>query len=150
MGFRLANTLSEHGHVSRAVCDVDENGYLLSMTELTGITRENGVICSPQYSGELAADTIVSMNVFGMVPGVFDHLETYFAAFLQQHINEKSAEFYLPTGISQAIADNLISVRVLPTDAEWFGVTYKQDKIPTTQRISELVNDGKYPESLWG
>jgi NDP-sugar pyrophosphorylase family protein len=149
IGYKLENTLTEHGHVSRAICDVDQDGFLTGLTEVSRIARVNGRIKILDSSTVLPGDTPVSMNAFGFTPTVFDYFQAHFAEFLTSHLNEPGAEFYLPAFVNSLIRHNLVSVRILPTDAEWFGVTYREDKEPASKKIRELVANGRYPERLW-
>ena len=144
VGFRLANTLSEHGAVSRGVCAADAGGALRSIVEETGITSgEVGV--GKNFSG---AET-VSMNCWGFTPTLFDGLETQFAEFLASRGGEAKAEFYLPGAVSTMIARREATVRVLPTESAWFGVTYREDKPRVQAAIAELVARGVYPKQLF-
>jgi hypothetical protein len=145
VGFRLANTLSEHGVVSRGVCVGDENGSLVSITERTGILATH-VGVGRTFSGE----EIVSMNCWGFTPALFTGLDVQFREFLALHGGEPKAEFYLPAAVSEMIARGEATVRVLPTEASWFGVTYREDKPRVVAALAELVNRGVYPPKLFG
>ena len=152
VGYKLANTLSDHGSVSRGVCEVDENGYLLSVTERTKIAREGGQVF---YEDEgqrhpLADETIVSMNMFGFTPTVFGYLEASFRRFLSQRLHEPKAELYVPTVMSEAIDQHGASLRVLTSDAQWFGVTYQEDRPVVVEAFARLSEAGTYPHPLWG
>ncbi len=114
-GYKLGNTLSENGSVSRGVCET-ENGFLKSVTEVTAITKDSGI----------PLDTIVSMNMWGLRPDIFNTLEKEFKAFLNENISEPKAEFFLPSVISKMIAQSH-SVKVLTTDEQWYGITYRED-----------------------
>lgn len=142
-GFCLANTLSKHGAVARGVCRVSGEGTLLEVVERTGI-RHNDVGPGRTYSGE----EIVSMNCWGLTPAVFAPLERQFTKFLTAQGCDLTAEFYLPTAISAMVADGGAEVRVLPTQASWFGVTYREDRACVVAAIRELVNQGEYPDAL--
>ena len=151
VGYKLANTLSDHGSVSRGVCVTDQEGYLESVTERTKIEKQNGVIVFQE--GEtaipLAPDTIVSMNMFGFTPTVFALCEEYFAEFMQLHSHKPKSEFYVPIVISKALDQNRISLKVLSSDANWFGVTYKEDKAVVMGNLEKLTSAGVYPQTLW-
>jgi hypothetical protein len=144
VGFRLANTLSEHGAVSRGVCVADERGALKSITERTGILPSD-VGVGRTYSG----DEIVSMNCWGFSPRLFPVLDERFREFLALRGDDPKAEFYLPAAVSEMIARGKANVRVLPTDASWFGVTYRDDKPRVVAALAELVNRGLYPAKLF-
>lgn len=144
VGFRLINTLSENGAVSRGVCVVAADGALRSVTEHPGILPEQvGPGCV--FSG----DELVSMNCWGFLPGVFDGVDRLFRAFLAERGQELKSEFYLPAAISQLIADGQAAAQVLPTGSHWFGVTYRDDKPRVQSALAALVAAGDYPAKLF-
>lgn len=146
VGYRLGNTLSEHGSVSRGVCEVDGDGRLRSVVEHTGIRRdETGP--GKRYLG----DETVSMNCWAFAPSLFGALDRQFADFLDRKAqdNPLKAEFYLPEAVSEQIAAGEASVSVLPTTASWFGVTYREDKPRVQASLSALVAAGEYPAKLF-
>lgn len=145
VGFRLANTLSEHGTVARGVCTADTAGRLQSIVEQTGIAAED-VGPGRKYAG----DTLVSMNCWGFTPALFGGLDAQFREFLAARGTEPKAEFYLPASVSTMIARREATARVLPTESTWFGVTYREDKPRVEAAIAELVRAGTYPARLWG
>ena len=144
VGFRLANTLSEHGAVSRGVCVADAAGALRSITEQSGILPTE-VGAGKKFSG----DELVSMNCWGFTPALFPALDAQLREFLAARGGDAKAEFYLPAAVSEQIARGSASVRVLPTASAWFGVTYHEDKPRVTAAIAELVRRGVYPEKLF-
>jgi NDP-sugar pyrophosphorylase family protein len=144
VGFRLANTLSEHGAVSRGLCTAGSDGRLESITECTGILAGE-VGPGRTYTG----DEIVSMNCWGFGTALFAGLDAQFREFLTAHGGEPKAEFYLPAAVSALIARGEATVRVLPTTSTWFGVTYREDKPRVTASILERVRRGDYPEKLF-
>ncbi len=151
-GFKVVNTLSEHGGVSRATCEVDRQGYMMTITE-----RQNVRLAGSQvsYSGQdggtvmIHKDTVVSMNQMGFTPSVFKYFAEYFELFLTEQGIQLKAEFALPTALNEIIATGKEKVKILETDASWFGVTYRQDKPIVQARIRELITAGAYPEKLW-
>lgn len=153
IGYPLRNTLSEHGHVARGVCNLTPDGYLVSIQERTRIQAfEDGIKYWDEADGwvALAPDTVVSMNVWGFTPHIFDELAQRFAAFVQtRHDQLLSAEFYLPSFVGQLIDEGKAHVRVLPTTESWFGVTYQEDRPRVQAAVRELVRQGRYPERLW-
>ncbi len=151
IGYKLGNTLSEHGTVSRGVCEIDPNGYLVSVTELTKIKRENGRIVSVENdkSVNLSDDTIVSMNMWGFDISVFGHIRKRFSSFLDHNIGNPKAEYYIPTLVDQLISAGEARVRVLDCDASWFGITYREDKQAAIKSIAAKIKKGEYPENLW-
>jgi NDP-sugar pyrophosphorylase family protein len=144
VGFRLANTLSEHGAVSRGVCVADAAGALRSITEQTGILASE-VGAGKKFSGE----ALVSMNCWGFTPALFGALDGQLREFLAARGGEVKAEFYLPAAVSEQIARGQAVVSVLPTLSAWFGVTYREDKPRVTAAIADLVRRGLYPDKLW-
>lgn len=151
VGYRLTDTLTESGSVSRGQCSVNGDGELVSITERTNIFsvpggaeyEEDGV----RYPIDL--DTTVSMNCFGFTAGVFDHIERDFRTFLDRNGDDLRAEFYYPSAVFGMIRDGSARVRVYRTDAKWLGVTYHEDKARVTAAVRELIASGEYPERLW-
>lgn len=152
VGYEIKNTLSDYGAVSRGICSVDRNGNLSSMVERTRIERRDGRIVYEGDKGELVAipeDTPVSMNMFGFTPDYFKYSEDYFGTYLKDNIGNPKSEFYIPTMVNKLVADGKAQMRVLRSSAQWFGVTYKEDRPDVVQRIRRLVDAGVYPEKLW-
>ncbi|MBS0663497.1 MAG: NTP transferase domain-containing protein [Verrucomicrobia bacterium] len=144
VGFKLANTLSEHGAVARGECVVGPGGRLTSITERTGILPAE-VGPGLRYSGE----ETVSLNCWGFTPALFAGLDRQLREFLAERSHEPKAEFYLPAAVSDMIARREATVEVLPTSSSWFGVTYREDKPRVVAAIAELVRAGKYPAKLF-
>ena len=143
VGFRLVNTLTENGYVSRGVCEI-ENGDLKTVTERTKIadckyTEDDGKTWT-----ELSPDTVVSMNLWGFRPDVFSYIEAGFKKFLDEKINVPKAEYYLPTVVSERIENGEKQVKVLVAEDKWYGVTYKEDKQVVVDAITKMMNDGLY------
>lgn len=151
IGYPISRTLSEYGTVSRGVCMTDGQGYLTSVVERTKIMRENGSIYFFEEEGRfpLAEDTPVSMNFWGLKPGVFRFLQEGFARFLREKGDDLKAEYFIPLLINEHIQKKEITTRVLEANSPWFGVTYREDKPLARQRILDLVAEGEYPEKLW-
>lgn len=153
VGYKLDNTLSEHGAVNRGVCEVDDEGYLKHITECKQIIRDdNGVISYPAEDGTvnlLNADDPVSMNMWGFYPSYFDFFEKQFDEFLKKNISDFKSEYYIPTLIDQLIISGERQTKVLYCDAEWFGVTYREDKEFVSERLDYLIESGVYPGKLW-
>ena len=143
-GYRLANTLSEHGAVSRGICDVGEDKRLRSITEQANLTPAD-VGAGRKFSG----GETVSMNCWGFTPALFPSLDEQLAEFLRAQGGNAKAEFYLPTAVSAMIARDEAQVRVLPTAGVWFGVTYREDKPRVQAALAGLVRDGEYPDKLF-
>jgi hypothetical protein len=141
-GFRLAETLSEHGAVARGVCRI-ESGRLRGIAEQTGITAGD-VGRGKKFSG----DETVSMNCWGFTPAVFPLLEARLTDFLAARGGDLQAEFYLPEALSAMMASSTAEVEVLRARGTWFGVTYREDKPRVTAAIANLVRSGAYPSPL--
>ncbi len=144
VGYRLANTLSEHGAVSRGLCAVAAAGRLESITERTGILAAD---VGPGRT--FAGSEIVSMNCWAFSPALFDGLDRRLREFLSAHSGETKAEFYLPAAVSGLIGGGEATVRILPTKDAWFGVTYREDKPRVVAAIAALVAGGAYPAELF-
>ena len=143
VGFRLQNTLTENGHVSRGVCEI-ENGILQSVTERTKImdckyTEDDGATWIA-----LSPDTVVSMNLWGFTPDIFGYIEEGFKKFLDERINEPKSEYYLPSVVSSLIERNEKQVKVLIAEDKWYGVTYKEDKEKVVSAIVAKMDNGEY------
>ncbi len=152
VGFVLANTLSEHGKVARGLCDVQENGLLRSVEELTDIYKTStGAQNRPEGGAtrDLLGTELVSMNMWGFTPEIFTGLEAEFGKFLQARAADPKAEYYIPLGIDGLIQAGAEQCRVLPTNSRWFGVTYQGDKPLVQAELLQLVNAGTYPHPLW-
>lgn len=148
-GYRLDKTLSEHGTVARGICEVGADGLLRRIEELTDIARRpDGAIVSDGRI--LADDTPVSMNFWGFTPRVFAFLEKVLCDFLARNVTSEKAEHYIPSAVAEMIAAGDATVRVLPTDADWFGVTYRDDRPSVVESLRRLVAEGAYPERLLG
>jgi hypothetical protein len=154
VGFSISNTLSNNGTVSRGVCSVDGSGNLATMIERHGIERraDGQVVFAEPADGSqqpLADNTPVSMNMFGFTHDYFAASEDYFKTFLADNASNIKAEFYIPLMVDTLVNRGDAVMKVLPTDAVWFGVTYKADKPMVEERIRELIAAGIYPEKLW-
>jgi len=151
IGYQIDKTLSEHGSVSRGVCKVDDNGYMVEINERTEVYFKDGKVFYKDATGEyeLAKDTRVSMNFWGFTPAVFKQSEPMFKRFVEANENNPKAEFFIPLVADELIKSGTASFKVIPTPSKWFGVTYKEDKPIVQKSISDLVNSGVYPQNLW-
>ena len=151
LGYELSNTLSENGTVSRGVCSIDSNNVLTQINERTSIYRKEGVIVFEEAGVEtpLAEDTRVSMNFMCFAPNFIDLCESEFEKFLAEQGQALKSEFYIPFVAGQFAKLGLGVVKVIPTDAKWFGVTYKEDAPMVKANIDALVASGAYPNKLW-
>ena len=143
VGFRLANTLSENGTVSRGVCR-EKDGRLGSITEETAIAAAD-VGAGRRFSG----DEVVSMNLWGFTPAIFDGLDEGLRSFLATAGSDPSAEFYLPAAVSALVSRGAASVDVVPSADSWFGITYREDRPAVAAAIGELIGRGAYPARLF-
>jgi hypothetical protein len=152
VGFTLRNTLSEHGHVARGVCEVDSKGFLKGVEECTRIEKHGVGARLTKADGacrDFTGDEAVSMNMWGLTPSLFPQLSKEFPRFLEASGRDPKAEFFLPTVIDGLVQAGQASVKVLQTPEHWFGVTYPQDKAVVVEGIGKLVAQGVYPEKLW-
>ena len=152
VGYRLGQTLSEHGSVARGVCDVDAAGRLVTVTEMTKIVRVAGGAENredPARPVALTGAERVSMNLWGFTPGLFTALEARFPAWLAAHAQNPKAEWYIPFVVDELVGEGAAEVQVLPTESAWFGVTYREDKPLVVAAVQRLVQAGEYPAKLW-
>jgi NDP-sugar pyrophosphorylase family protein len=150
IGYDLLKTLSEFGTVNRGVCSVDKNGNLITVRERINISRKEDKIVSDDglEPRELHDNTSVSMNFWCFHPSYFEYTEQMFTSFLQERGQDPKAEFFIPV-----VADRFIKeggqIKVLRTDASWFGVTYKEDAPIVRENLRDLIGKKQYPEKLW-
>lgn len=152
VGFVLGNTLSDNGSVTRGLCMVDEDGLLVDIVETYNIfkTGTGAVIRTEEEEIEVDADSLVSMNMWGLKPEFFEILEKGFADFLEKNAeNYQKAEYLLPTIVGELLRDGKADVTVLHSNDQWFGVTYKEDKPYVVAAVRGLVDQGVYPEKLF-
>lgn len=151
IGYRIANTLSPHGSVSRGVCITDDKGYLTSVVERTKIQREPEGIFYYEPEGRFPLDDYapVSMNFWGLKPGVFEYIKNGFSKFLKEHGHEPRTEYFIPLLINDNIVAGNISTKVLKCNSQWFGITYREDKPLAQKQILTLIEQGEYPVNLW-
>ena len=152
-GFKVANTLSENGTVSRGICQTHD-GNLASVVEHTKIVRNEAsqVIESIQEDGSviaLADDTLVSMNIWGFSPEIFAEIEKLLIGFLTARGTELKSEFYIPSVADTLIKSGAMQVKMLTTASSWFGVTYREDREKTVEALRKLAQSGEYPEKLF-
>ena len=153
VGYKLKNTLSEHGLVSRGVCETDSENYLIKITERTQIGKKDGDIFFKDQSGDdilLHEDTIISMNCWGFTPSFFPTAEKMFEEFMITNIQNPKAEFYIPLVIDDIVKKKTGTVKVLDCNAKWFGVTYQEDKPMVISNLKEYTKRGLYPAPIWG
>lgn len=151
IGYRLGNTVSPYGTVSRGVCEVDNDGNLLSVTERTKVYVEGEKIFYTEDGKpfEVSHDAVVSMNFWGFDPSIFDFIQSNFQEFLAENYENSKAEYFIPLAADRYIKTGKGVIRVIPTHAKWFGVTYREDAPHVKESIRKLVNRGVYSEKLW-
>lgn len=152
VGFRIENTLSENGSVSRGLCEVSEEGYLTGVNECHGICRKGDRLVhtlADDSEADFPAGASVSMNFWGFTPDYFDYSMRDFLSFLNAHGKELKSEFYIPSVVNNLIGSGEAAVKVLQTPSKWFGVTFAADRKATVDQFRRLVDEGVYPEKLF-
>lgn len=152
VGFILRNTLSDFGSVARGVCQVDPENYLQGVVELTKIERDGAGARDTNPAGNvinLSGDEAVSMNMWGFTPTIFPQLQKGFQEFLERHGWDMKSEFYIPSAVNSLVVARQARVKVLRTQASWFGVTYREDRPRVVESVRQLIARGDYPEKLW-
>ena len=150
VGYELPKTLSEHGSVSRGVCEADADDFLKTIVERTKVYPENGKIISEEGDTKLELDpnSPVSMNFWGFMPSIFDRLQGWFVDFVNKNADNPKAEYYIPLTV-QGLMDQGHKVKILRNSGVWFGVTYREDREHVSESIKKLVEAGEYPAKLW-
>ena len=156
VGYELGKTVTDNGSVARGICETDENGYLTTVTERTRIEKYEGGIHYTEDDGatwtDLGTATPVSMNMWGYTPSFLQEIEDRFPAFLDMVLgkNPGKAEFFLPSTVSQLLAEEKATVKVLESPDKWYGVTYAADKPVVVAALKEMTAQGLYPaDGLW-
>lgn len=155
VGYLLGNTVTEHGHVARGVCEEDNDNFLVRVTERTRIEKDGADARFSEDDGKtwtpLAGDTIVSMNLWGFTASFLREAEARFPAFLDKALEENplKGEYFLPSVVTQLLDEGKARVKVLRSHDKWYGVTYKEDKPVVVAAIAEKTAQGLYPDKLW-
>ena len=155
VGYRLGNTLTENGYVSRGVCCINEEGELVSVTERTHIEKTETGAAFTEDGGEtwtdISPDSLVSMNMWGFSASFLQEIKSGFAAFLEEGLkaNPMKCEYYLPTVVTNLLVAEKATVTVLASQDKWYGITYKEDKPQVVAAIKGLKDSGLYPQHLW-
>lgn len=152
VGYPLANTLSEYGTVARGVCEVEGSGFLTGVVERTSISRIDGVIQYKDEAGNLhpvPEASAVSMNFWGFTPSFFGYLRSMFTDFVKENGMNPKSEFFIPLVANKLVKSEEATIKVLNTQAEWFGVTYKEDRPWVVARFETLAKEGIYPSPLF-
>ena len=151
-GYRLDLTLSANGSVARGICDVEADGTLKGVTEMTKLVKAGAMAENqenPEAPVKVPLDARVSMNCWGFTPKLFTELEDRFVKFLAARGTEMKSEWYIPFVVYELIKEGKADCKVLPTDSRWFGVTYREDKPYVVSEIAKLVDSGEYPSKLF-
>ena len=150
--YRLANVLAESGGVTRGICEVDDEGYLISVTDRLGVERIGGIPMYPNQVHQwesLDENSLVSMNMWGFMPDVFEGMQTAFDDFLDKYGMDMKAHYSIPAYVNQKIAEGNMKVKVQETNAKWMGLVSHDDKIQVLLRINEMIRKGIYPRRLF-
>ena len=155
VGYILSNTLTENGYVSRGICEMDKDAFLTGITERTHIEQRDMGVQFTEDDGQtwedIAADSIVSMNMFGFTASMLKELECRFPEFLEKGLKENpmKCEYFLPSVVSDLIEEDKADVKVLRSEDRWYGITYKEDKEAVASAVQKLKDTGVYPQHLW-
>lgn len=152
IGFKLKNTLSKNGYVSRGECFLDAESNLKTIIERTHICKKDKTLVYKNKDNseiEISEETIVSMNFWGFTPKIFEFAETEFNLFLEKHGNSNAKEFYIATVVDSSIKIALQTFTMLPTDLIWYGITYKEDAKEVKNVLKKLTKAAIYPKQLW-
>ncbi len=155
VGYILSNTLTENGYVSRGICEMDKDAFLTGITERTHIEQSDMGVQFTEDDGQtwedIAADSIVSMNMFGFTASMLKELECRFPEFLEKGLKENpmKCEYFLPSVVSDLIEEDKADVKVLRSEDRWYGITYKEDKEAVVSAVQKLKDTGVYPQHLW-
>lgn len=152
VGYRLGNTLSDHGHVNRGICKVSDDGFLVNIVETRQIEKRPDGVFAPDGAGgynQYTGDEIVSMNLFGFKPSCYKYLNMEFSNFLKERMSDPKAELDIPTSLDKFVKNGEITIKILRSDSNWFGVTYREDKPFVVESIRKMVDAGIYPEKLF-
>jgi hypothetical protein len=152
VGYKLRNTLSDFGSVSRGICECDRKGFVTKVVERTAIFRNGKDALIVEHDGSettVSGDSLVSMNFWGGTPSIFNHLASAFRGFLSEKGSDLSSEFFIPSVVGDLVDRGVAKVTMLKNTGAWFGVTYREDKAMVTNNIQKLVDAGFYPEKLF-
>ncbi len=152
VGYQLDGTLSDNGTVSRGLCKSDKEGFLQAIEEVTKISLHQDTIAYQDQASHwhpLSGKEIASMNIWGFYPGMFQVFEKGFARFIQTAKNDPKAEYFIAWPLMDMMKNKEGRVKIIEANAQWFGVTYKEDKADAVQKINQLVEAGLYPAKLW-
>ena len=154
IGYTLNNTLSDHGTVNRGVCQLNSDSHLVEVVERIKISKIGDHVFYNVGDDQLQQQEVdgtanVSMNYWGFHPSIFDYIQDGLDQFIRSHSSDPTAEYYIPKVVTDLIESGEISVEVIPTNENWFGVTYKEDKPMAIEAINKQIDKGVYPSKLW-
>jgi hypothetical protein len=152
VGYKLGNTLSDHGHVNRGVCKADENGFLMNIVETRQIekTREGAIAPGPDGNQIIfTGNEIVSMNLWGFKPSCYEFLGKEFRNFINAYGMDLKSELDIPTSVDKFVKSGEITIKVLMSNERWFGVTYREDKPFVVESIRKMIRKGVYPARIY-
>ncbi len=152
VGFRLGNTLSDHGHVNRGVCQVGEDGFLENIVETRQITKTKDGATAPGPDGKLlhfTGDEVASMNLWGFKPSCYKYLREEFTNFINAYGMDPKSELDIPTSVDKFVKSGEITIKILMSNERWFGVTYREDKPFVVDSIRTMIRKGIYPARIY-
>ena len=152
VGYKLGNTLSDHGHVNRGVCQVDPDGFLVDIAEVRQIEKIPGGAMAPGPDGKpvyFNGDEIVSMNLWGFKPSCYEFLGKEFRNFINSYGMDLKSELDIPTSVDKFVKNSEITIRILMSNERWFGVTYREDKPHVVENIKKMIRKGIYPARIY-
>lgn len=155
VGYLLGNTVTDNGHVSRGICEINRQGELISVEERTRIEKRDGGIAFTEDDGktwtEVSGDAVVSMNMWGFTKSILHEIRDGFPAFLDKGLksNPMKCEYYLPAVVSRLLEEGKATAAVLKSADKWYGITYKEDKPVVVAALQKMKDDGIYPKHLW-
>ncbi len=152
VGYKLGNTLSDHGHVNRGVCKTGEDGFLINIVETRQIEKTKNGAMAPGPDGKpqlFTGNEIVSMNLWGFKPSCYEFLATEFRNFINNHGMDLKSELDIPTSVDKFVKSGDITIKVLMSNERWFGVTYREDKPFVIDSIRKMIREGIYPARIY-
>ena len=152
VGYKLGNTLSDHGHVNRGVCGVDKNGLLVNIVETRQIEKTGNGAIAPGPDGttlRFTGEEVVSMNLWGFKPSCYHFLGEEFRSFINRSGMDLKSELDIPTSVDKFVKNGQITIKILMSNEKWFGVTYREDKPFVVDNINRMVKEGIYPASIY-
>jgi len=152
VGYKLGNTLSDHGHVNRGVCNVDQEGFLVDIAEVKQIEKTASGATAPGSDGNplnFTGNEIVSMNLWGFKPSCYEFLGKEFRNFINRYGMDLKSELDIPTSVDKFVKNREITIQILMSDERWFGVTYREDKPHVVENIKKMIRKGIYPARIY-